>query len=142
MGDPVCYLPLLDDEGRMPEPRVTLRRAYDRLAPGAPHRTSLLVDRVWPRGVRKEDLRVDRWLRDLAPSDRLRRWFGHRPERWDEFRRRYREELREPERARLLDELAALARREPITLVYGAKDRGRNQAVVIMEAIEDLLGAG
>lgn len=126
----------------MPEPRVTLRRAYDRLAPGAPHRTSLLVDRVWPRGVRKEDLRVDRWLRDLAPSDRLRRWFGHRPERWDEFRRRYREELREPERARLLDELAALARREPITLVYGAKDRGRNQAVVIMEAIEDRLGAG
>jgi uncharacterized protein YeaO (DUF488 family) len=140
MGDPVCYLQFLDDEGRMPEPRVTLRRAYDAPVPGTPRRKSVLVDRVWPRGIRKEDLGADRWLRDVAPSDELRRWFGHQPERWDEFRRRYREELREPERARLLDELTDMAKREPITLLYGAKDRAHNQAAVIMAALEDRLG--
>jgi uncharacterized protein YeaO (DUF488 family) len=135
MGDPVCYLHLLDGEGRMPEPRVRLRRVYD--PPDGGRR--VLVDRVWPRGVARDALGAGRWLRELAPSDGLRRWFGHRPERWEEFRRRYREELREPERGRLLDELAAMAREEPVTLLFGAKDRAHNQAVVIMEALEDRL---
>jgi len=138
MGDPVCWLDLVDDEGRMPEPRVTLRRAYDPRSPAAGRR--VLVDRVWPRGIGKEELGADLWPRELAPSDGLRRWFGHRPDRWEEFRRRYREELREPERARLLDELAALARETPLTLLFGARDRARNQAVVIMEALEERLG--
>lgn len=137
MGDPVCYLHLLDDEGRMPEPRVRLQRAYD--PPRAGRR--VLVDRVWPRGIKKDELGAELWLRDLAPSDGLRRWFGHRPERWEEFRRRYREELREPERQRLLDELAHLAGEAPLTLLYGAKDRSRNQAVVILEALEDRMSA-
>ncbi|HSR25333.1 MAG TPA: DUF488 family protein, partial [Candidatus Eisenbacteria bacterium] len=88
------------------------------------------------------DLAVDLWLPELAPSDGLRRWFGHRPERWDEFRRRYREELRQPERGRLLDELTPLARRSPLTRVFGATDRGRNQAGVILDAIEDRLSTG
>ncbi|MBO0837206.1 MAG: DUF488 family protein [Actinobacteria bacterium] len=126
----------------MPEPRVKLRRAYDPPAPLRPDGKRVLVDRVWPRGIRKEDLQADLWVGELAPSAGLRRWFGHRPERWDEFRRRYREELGQAERARLLDELAILARREPLTLLYGAKDRNRNQAVVIMEALEDRLEAG
>jgi uncharacterized protein YeaO (DUF488 family) len=139
MGEPVCYLHLLDEEGRMPEPRVKLRRAYDSPASGQPGGKKVLVDRLWPRGIRKDDLGADLWLPELAPSDGLRRWFGHRPERWDEFRRRYREELRQPERSRLLDELTRLARQEPLTLIFGAKDRGRNQAVVILEAIEDRL---
>lgn len=142
MGDPVCYLPYLDDEGRMPEPRVRLRRAYDPPAPRRPDGKRVLVDRVWPRGIRKEDLDADLWLSELAPSAGLRRWFGHRPERWDEFRRRYREELDQAERARMLDELAILARREPLTLLYSAQDRNRNQAVVIMEALEDRLEVG
>ena len=142
MGDPVCYLHLLDEEGRMPEPRIELRRAYDSPAPARPGEKRVLVDRLWPRGIRKEDLAVDLWFRELAPSDGLRRWFGHRPERWDEFRRRYREELRQPERGRLLDELTQLARRDPLTLVFGAKDRGRNEAVVILDAIEDRLSTG
>ncbi|HXM54647.1 MAG TPA: DUF488 family protein [Candidatus Dormibacteraeota bacterium] len=139
MGDPVCHLHMLDEEGRMPEPLVKLRRVYD--PPPTEPRTgaTVLVDRLWPRGIRKQDLAADRWLPELAPSDELRRWFGHRPERWEEFRRRYREELRQPERSRLLDELTRLARHEPLTLLFGAKDRGRNQAVVIMEAIEDRL---
>ncbi|MBO0748696.1 MAG: DUF488 family protein [Acidimicrobiaceae bacterium] len=124
----------------MPEPRVALRRAYDPPAAGRKGKR-VLVDRVWPRGIRKEDLGADLWVSELAPSADLRRWFGHRPERWDEFRRRYREELGQAERSRLLDELALLARREPVTLLYGAKDRNRNQAVVIMEALEDRLEA-
>jgi uncharacterized protein YeaO (DUF488 family) len=138
MGDPVCYLPQLDEDGRMPGPRVTLRRAYDHVA-GRPGERKVLVDRVWPRGISKEALGADLWLREVAPSDGLRRWFGHRPDRWEEFRRRYREELREPERSRLLDELAGMAREHPVALLFGAKDRARNQAVVVMEAIEDRL---
>jgi uncharacterized protein YeaO (DUF488 family) len=141
MGDPACHLHLTDEEGGMPEPRVRLRRAYDPPAPGGRGGRTVLVDRLWPRGIRRADLAVDRWPRELAPSDGLRRWFGHRPERWEEFRRRYREELREPERNRLLDELAGLARREPLTLLFGARDRARNQAVVIMEELEDRLCA-
>jgi uncharacterized protein YeaO (DUF488 family) len=139
MGDPVCHLHLVDEDGRMPVPRVTVRRAYDPPAGSAPARRRVLVDRVWPRGISKDALRADAWLRDVAPSDELRRWFGHRPERWEEFRRRYREELRQPERAALVDELARTARAEPIVLLFGARDRGRNQAVVLMEAIEDRL---
>lgn len=141
MGEAVCYLQFLDEEGRMPEPQVTLRRAYDPPTPVRRQGKRVLVDRVWPRGIRKEDLGADLWFRELAPSVGLRRWFGHRPERWDEFRRRYREELRQAGRARLLSELTGLARREPLTLLYGAKDRGRNEAVVIMEEIEDRLAA-
>jgi uncharacterized protein YeaO (DUF488 family) len=139
MGEPVCYLHLLDDEGRMPDPRVRLRRAYDPPEPGRAKAKKVLVDRIWPRGIARKDLGADLWLRELAPSDGLRRWFGHRPERWDEFRRRYREELRQPERSRLLDDLGRLARDEPLTLLFGARDRDRNQAVVILEAIEDRL---
>lgn len=141
MGDAVCYLQFLDDEGRMPEPRVRLRRAYDPPPPERPDGKRVLVDRVWPRGMRKEDLDVDLWARDLAPSVELRRWFGHRPDRWAEFRRRYREELGQLERAYLLDELAEMARRDPLTLLYGARDRVRNQAAVIAEAVEDRLAA-
>ncbi|MBO0682444.1 MAG: DUF488 family protein [Candidatus Dormibacteraeota bacterium] len=125
----------------MPEPRLRLRRVYDPPASGRASGRRVLVDHVWPRGIRKEDLGADLWLRELGPSDGLRRWFGHRHERWDEFRRRYREELGQGERARLLDELEVLARQEPLTLLYGAKDRTRNQAVVIMEALEDRLEA-
>jgi uncharacterized protein YeaO (DUF488 family) len=140
MGDPVCYLNLLDEDGRMPEPAVTLRRVYDPPVARRAGETRVLVDAVWPRGVRKADVDADLWPRELAPSDDLRRWFGHRPDRWDEFRRRYREELRQPERSRVLDQLAGMARRGPITLLYGAKDRARNQAVLIVQALDDRLG--
>ena len=81
-------------------------------------------------------------MRGVAPSRELRTWFGHRPERWDEFRRRYREELTAPERAAALDELASLAERGPVTLLFGARDPGRNQAVVIREVLQERLGQG
>lgn len=121
----------------MPESSVRLRRVYD-LRGGAarPCGTLVLVDRIWPRGIRRDELPGVLWLPALAPSDELRRWFGHRPERWEEFRRRYAEELAQPERRQLLERLAELAREGPVTLLFGARDRSRNQAVVIAEALE------
>ena len=97
----------------------------------------VLVDRVWPRGLTREALAIERWARDLAPSDDLRRWFGHDPARWDEFRRRYRLELAAPEREADLEELAAIARTGTLTLVYSARDPDHNQARVLAEVIAE-----
>jgi uncharacterized protein YeaO (DUF488 family) len=136
MGEPPCMMCLLDEEGRVPEPpRVQLQRVYDADPQGSRFEHRVLVDRVWPRGIRKDSIRIDHWLRDVAPSDELRRWFGHRPERWPEFRRRYREELREPEKRQALEELAKLATRGKLVLLYGARDREHNQAVVLRDLI-------
>lgn len=113
---------------------VHLRRAYDE--PGADDGHRVLVDRVWPRGRTKAELHLDLWARDLGPSNELRRWFGHDPARWDEFRTRYRAELKAPDKAHALDELAERAHRERVTLVYGARDEEHNQAVVLADEIE------
>lgn len=98
----------------------------------------VLVDRLWPRGVRKESLKLDLWLRDVAPSDELRKWFGHDPQRWKEFQRRYRAELKRPERQEQLQELLALARKGPVTLLYGARDEEHNEAVALRAYLEDV----
>ena len=113
---------------------LRLRRAYEEPAPDDGYR--VLVDRVWPRGRSRAALALDEWLRELGPSDALRHWFGHDPARWEEFRSRYRGELAAPAPAALLDALAARARRETLTLVYGARDEEHNQARVIAEEIE------
>ncbi|MBO0706522.1 MAG: DUF488 family protein [Candidatus Dormibacteraeota bacterium] len=118
---------------------IRLRRVYEPPASAAEEGTRVLVDRVWPRGIRKESLAHDLWLRDLGPSTTLRKWFGHQPERWDEFRRRYREELVQDPQRGLLDQLEELARRGPLTLLYSARDERHNQAVVIREGLEDRL---
>ena len=118
---------------------IRLQRVYGDSAPSRGKR--VLVDRVWPRGRKKESLALDLWLRDLGPSDELRRWFGHRPERWEEFQRRYRAELEQPPQQQLLDRLSALARGGPVTLLYGAKDEERNQAVVLRSVVEERLAA-
>jgi uncharacterized protein YeaO (DUF488 family) len=110
---------------------VRLKRAYEAPTPSDGHR--VLVDRIWPRGVSGERAAIDEWDRDLAPSDELRTWFGHRPERFDEFRRRYLEELRG--RRDRLAELRRRARAGTLTLVYSARDAERNQAVVLAEAL-------
>jgi uncharacterized protein YeaO (DUF488 family) len=112
---------------------VRLQRAYDDPHPEDGHR--VLVDRVWPRGRTKAELRLAAWERDLGPSTGLRKWFGHDPERWDEFQARYRAELTDPVRSRALDALAAVARTGRVTLVYGARDREHNQAQVIADEI-------
>ena len=122
----------------MTPPNVRLQRAYDEPGPEDGHR--VLVDRVWPRGRAKEALRLDAWARDLGPSPQLRKWFGHDPARWPEFRSRYRAELAEPDKAQALDALAAEARLGPVTLVYGARDREHNQAQVIADELARRLG--
>ena len=94
----------------------------------------VLVDRVWPRGLAKADAAIDEWLRDVAPSTELRRWFGHDPARWDEFVRRYHAELdARPESARTLLEAAA---RQTVTLCFGARDREHNNAVALKSWLE------
>lgn len=110
---------------------VHLKRAYEPSNSKDGHR--ILVDRLWPRGVSKAEADIDEWVKDLAPSTELRKWFGHDPERWDEFRRRYAEEIRG--HAELLAHLRALAREGPVTLVYSARDELHNDAVVLREVL-------
>ncbi|APR82786.1 Putative uroporphyrin-III c-methyltransferase [Minicystis rosea] len=112
---------------------VRIKRAYEE--PDASDGYRVLVDRLWPRGVQKDALSLDAWMKDIGPSDALRRWFGHDPARWDDFVTRYHDELRREPAAGLVAELAARASHGPITLVYGAKDELHNQAVVLRDVI-------
>jgi uncharacterized protein YeaO (DUF488 family) len=100
----------------------------------------VLVDRVWPRGLTKESLHLDLWLRDVAPSAELRKWFGHDPKRWTEFQRRYRSELKQPEHQLRLLDLLKLVQKGPVTLLYGARDEQHNQAVALRSVLQDLAG--
>lgn len=121
----------------MSSPRIQIKRAYD--PPAESDGRRVLIDHVWPRGVSKEGAALDAWERELAPSDELRKWFGHRPERFAEFRRRYRDELSRHEGK--LDELAAAARQRPLTIVYAARDTEHNNAVVLAELLRERAGA-
>ena len=111
--------------------RLAVKRAY---APPAPEDgTRVLVDRLWPRGLAKAQAKIDHWLKDVAPSGELRRWFGHDPGRWEEFRERYAAELAvEPERLRPLRELM---RHGPLTLLFSARDEAHNNAVALREIL-------
>lgn len=111
--------------------QVRLKRAYE--APEDSDGQRILVDRLWPRGVSKDEARIDQWLRDVAPSGELRKWFGHDPAKWVEFQRRYREELKDNP---ALAQLKELARKGRLTLVYGARDELHNQAVVLAGLID------
>jgi uncharacterized protein YeaO (DUF488 family) len=112
---------------------IKIKRVYDPLekADG----TRILVDRLWPRGLSKEKARLDEWLKEIAPSDELRHWFGHKPERWEEFQKRYRQELRAAERQEQLRHLRGLARQGAVTLLFAAKDDKRNNATVLDNVI-------
>jgi uncharacterized protein YeaO (DUF488 family) len=110
---------------------IHVKRAYDPVEPGDGHRA--LIDHVWPRGVKRDALQLDEWARELAPSDELRKWFNHEPERFDEFRTRYRAELAGHEQK--LAELRGHARSEGLTIVYAARDREHNNAVVLAELL-------
>jgi uncharacterized protein YeaO (DUF488 family) len=111
--------------------RVNIKRAYEPAAPDDGVR--ILVDRLWPRGLSKARAGVDRWAKDIAPSTELRKWFGHDPERWPEFQRRYAEELRQ--HAAELEELRAAARKGNVTLLFGARDEQHNDAVVLKDVL-------
>jgi uncharacterized protein YeaO (DUF488 family) len=115
----------------IPASRVRLKRAY--VAAEADDGARILVDRLWPRGVSKEKAALDGWLKDIGPSTELRKWFGHDPDRWEEFRRRYRAELRQ--HAEELDRLRALAEEGTVTLIYGARDEEHNEAVVLRDVL-------
>ena len=113
---------------------IRLKRAYE--APAKQDGLRILVERLWPRGVSKEKAAVDLWLKDLAPSTELRKWYGHDPEKWDEFRKRYRAEL-----AKVGDLLVLLKHRTtegPVTFVYAAHDEERNSAVVLKNYLDGL----
>ncbi|HEY8458236.1 MAG TPA: DUF488 family protein [Actinopolymorphaceae bacterium] len=109
--------------------KVTYRRVYDEPTPRDGKR--VLVDRVWPRGMRKEDAHLDEWLRDVAPSNELRKWYGHEPSRFAEFRRRYLAELRDPSHREAVDHLRDLASRGKLTLLTATKDVDHSQAAVL-----------
>lgn len=113
---------------------ITLQRAYDHESKSVGKR--ILVDRLWPRGIKKEDLELDEWLKQVAPSNNLRKWFGHDAERWDEFQKRYRAEL-DPSKNDDLSKLFTLADKGPVTLIYAAADEEHNNAVVLRDLIKE-----
>ncbi len=113
---------------------VAIKRAYDPPARG--DGTRVLVDRLWPRGLKKENAHVEKWMRELGPTNELRQFFGHDPARWQEFRKRYLTELKNAEAKVLLAELEQIARSGMLTLVFSAKDQEHNQAVVLKELLE------
>src|SRR5665213_1222593 len=112
---------------------VQIRRAY--VEPGPDDGYRVLVDRLWPRGRTRASEHLDAWAKELAPSSELRTWFGHEPERWPEFQRRYRAELKSKDRAALFDDLVERARTGMVTLVYGARDQEHNEAAVLAAEI-------
>ena len=112
---------------------VRAKRAYDPAEAGDGYR--VLIDHVWPRGVSRARARLDDWARELAPSDELRKWFDHDPARFAGFRTRYRDEL--AEHSERLDELRRRAASGPLTIVYAARDREHNNAVVLSELLRD-----
>ena len=114
-----------------PASRLRLKRAYEPAVPEDGVR--ILIDRLWPRGLRKADAALDNWTKEIAPSTELRQWFGHDPERWPEFQRRYRAELRQ--HTGELDRIRALAKTQTVTLVYSAHDEEHNDAVVLQEML-------
>lgn len=115
----------------IPGERVKLKRAYE--SPATDDGTRVLVDRLWPRGVKKTDAAIDHWAKELAPSTELRKWFGHDPARWDEFRKRYAAEIHR--HLDELDRLRDLTQQGAVTLVYSAHDEVHNDAIVLREIL-------
>ncbi|MDO5652859.1 MAG: DUF488 domain-containing protein [Brachymonas sp.] len=114
---------------------IALKRAYDDPAPS--DGTRILVDRIWPRGLTKEAAQIDLWLKEVAPSTALRKWYGHDPEKWPDFQQKYRAEL---EGNPAVDELRAMAKKEKVTLVFAAKDEKHANSVVLREVLQNKQG--
>ena len=118
---------------------IRIKRVYT--PPDRADGARILVDRVWPRGLKKTAARIDEWRWDLAPTAALRKWFRHDPKKWDDFQRRYRQELKTRGKLDALQELAKRARREQITLLFGARDEEHNNAIVLRELLGEVLGS-
>ena len=115
---------------------IKLKRAYEPASAGDGVR--VLVERLWPRGVSKDNAKIDLWLKDVAPSTELRQWYGHDPERWPQFQKRYRAELKK--QAELLVLLSLLADKQTVTFIYAAHDEERNSAVTLRGYLETTRG--
>lgn len=113
---------------------VVLKRIYEEEKPLGGHR--VLIDRVWPRGISKEDANLDEWMKDIAPSSSLRKWFAHDPDKFESFKEAYKNEIKESDAMSKLDELKNIAKNNRVVLLYGAKDKVHNHAVVLKEMIE------
>jgi uncharacterized protein YeaO (DUF488 family) len=115
---------------------IRVRRVYEE--PSAADGARVLVDRIWPRGLRKDAARLDEWAKDVAPSGELRTWYGHDPAKFDEFRRRYAAELEQPAAREGLARLRALAADRPVTLLTATKELGLSQAAVLAEVLREM----
>lgn len=113
---------------------IKLKRVYE--APSRQDGTRVLVERLWPRGVKKEHAEIDWWPKEVAPSDELRKWYGHDPEKWPEFRKRYRDELGREEKKDVVEQLREKAEGASLTLVFATRDAERSSAVVLKEVLE------
>jgi len=112
--------------------QLNIKRVYEEASSKDGFR--VLVDRLWPRGLKKEDAAIDEWAKDLAPTSELRKWFGHDPERWTDFQKKYKTELKKNEAVASF--IADHKGKKHITLLYGAKDAEHNQAIVLKEFLE------
>ena len=113
---------------------IYLKRAYDKV--GEKDGKRVLVDRIWPRGKSKEELSIDHWLKDIAPSSDLRKWFDHDEDKFKEFEQKYKKELESGKQKEAFDELKELTKNHAVTLIYGAKDTKHNQAVVLKKLLK------
>jgi uncharacterized protein YeaO (DUF488 family) len=111
--------------------KIKVKRVYDEIS--GSDGTRILVDRIWPRGIKKEYLKLDSWVKEIAPSTELRKWFSHKPEKWEGFRKKYFIELKK--KKNLCEELIANGKNN-ITLLYSAKDKKHNQAIALKEFLE------
>ena len=110
---------------------IKIKRVYDPPEPGDGKR--ILIDRLWPRGLKKEDLKMDEWLKEIAPSDKLRKWFSHDPRKYEEFKKRYAKELKD--RSETLARIKAEAKKGAVTILFSAKDTEHNNATVLRELL-------
>lgn len=116
---------------------LKIKRAYDKKEAGDGNR--ILIDRLWPRGVTKAESGIDEWLKDLGPTTELRKWFGHDPEKWEEFRKKYVKELSAPDKEALLGKIAQSASRSNVTLIYSSKDTEHSDVKVLQELITKIM---
>jgi uncharacterized protein YeaO (DUF488 family) len=116
---------------------LKIKRAYDK--PESTDGKRILIDRLWPRGVSKAEAGIDEWLKDLGPSTELRKWFGHDPEKWEEFRKRYIKELSAPDKVALMENIARAAGHASVTLVYSARDTEHSDVKVLEELITKIM---
>jgi uncharacterized protein YeaO (DUF488 family) len=112
---------------------IRIKRIYESRSPSPEDGKRIFVDRLWPRGLKKEEVVFDEWLKDISPSNELRKWFGHDPARWEEFKRKYKKELED--KGEIIDDLKREAGQGTITFLYSAKDEEHNNAVILKEII-------